>query len=208
MREPRRVWALSERCLVLCPRLSLSLPCFLRVLMILYMDKTLDEEYVLMIYWWFGGTELTFVNLVFGKTTSPQHFFVEERPTTSFPPALHEADNYTHAGHDQANKLVLFFLLGLGFKVLWQVQKTIINIDCIVPLNLIFFFLENSTLRALLYFVLLLLFPVLLFFFAILRFFLFYAINELLFAVWNITRGFPNHEINIGYSFQDDVAEN
>ena len=50
MREPRRVRALSERGLVLCPCLSRSLPCFLRVLMILYIDKTLDEEDVLMIF--------------------------------------------------------------------------------------------------------------------------------------------------------------
>ena len=61
--------------------------------MILYMEDTLDEEDVSMIFDELE-VELSFVNLVLVKTTSPQNFFVDERPTTSFSPALLKTDNY------------------------------------------------------------------------------------------------------------------
>ena len=56
----------------------------------LYMDDTIDEEEVLMTF----DDRLNFINLVLGKTTFPQNFFVDERPTTNFPPALRVTDNY------------------------------------------------------------------------------------------------------------------
>ena len=78
----------------------------------LYVDDTLDEEDFSMI---FDGTKLTFVNLVF--VTFPQYFVVDERPTTSFPPALQITDNYAR-GLCQANKIVFVFVLILGSKAL------------------------------------------------------------------------------------------
>ena len=56
----------------------------------LYMDDTIGEEEVLMVF----DDELNFVNLVLGKTTFPQNFAVDERPTTNFPPVLPVTDNY------------------------------------------------------------------------------------------------------------------
>ena len=50
----------------------------------LCMDDTLHEKDVLM----------NFANLALVKTTFPQNFVVDERPTKSFPPELHVTDNH------------------------------------------------------------------------------------------------------------------
>lgn len=48
----------------------------------------------------------------------PQNFVVDERPTTSFPPALNVTDNYACAPRlsKQPGVLVLVFVLVLGSK--------------------------------------------------------------------------------------------
>ena len=79
----------------------------------LYVDETLYEEDFSMI---FDGIKLTFLNLVFVRTTFPQNVVVDERPT-SFPPALQITDNYA-CGLCQANKIVFAFVLVLGSKAL------------------------------------------------------------------------------------------
>ena len=60
----------------------------------MYMNDTLDEEDVLVIVDGLDVKKLTFANLALVKTTLPQNFVVDERPTTSFPPAFHVTDNY------------------------------------------------------------------------------------------------------------------
>ena len=45
-------------------------------------------------FWWVASVKLTFANLALVKTTFPQNFVVNERPTTSFPPARLVTDNY------------------------------------------------------------------------------------------------------------------
>ena len=58
----------------------------------LHMDDTLDVEDVVTI---FDELEVqNLVKLVLVETSLSQSFVVNERPTTSFPPALHVRDNY------------------------------------------------------------------------------------------------------------------
>ena len=58
----------------------------------LHMDDTPDEEDVVTI---FDELEVqNLVKLVLVQTTFPQNFVVDERPTTSFPPALHVTGIY------------------------------------------------------------------------------------------------------------------
>ena len=45
-------------------------------------------------FWWVAYIKLTFANLALVKTTFPQNFVVDERTTTSFPPARIVTDNY------------------------------------------------------------------------------------------------------------------
>ena len=43
---------------------------------------------------WVGSTKFTFINLVIVETTFLQNFVVDQRPTTSFLPALRVTENY------------------------------------------------------------------------------------------------------------------
>ena len=61
-------------------------------IIMLCMDDTFHEDDVLMIF--DALEEITFVNLFLVKTTFPRHFVVEERPTTSFSPALPVTNSY------------------------------------------------------------------------------------------------------------------
>ena len=59
----------------------------------LCMDDTLHEDDILMIF--DAALEvITFLNLFLVKTTFSQNFVVEERPTTSFSPALPVTNSY------------------------------------------------------------------------------------------------------------------
>lgn len=79
-----------------------------------YMDATLVEEDIL----WVWSTKLTFVNLVSVKTTS-QSFVVDGQPKrVSRLPYMSRTT--THADHDQANRLLLIFVLFLGSKALFR----------------------------------------------------------------------------------------
>lgn len=79
-----------------------------------YMDATLVEEDIL----WVWSTKLTFVNLVFVKTTS-QSFVVDGQPKRVS--RLRYISRTTmHADHDQANRLLLIFVLFHGSKALFR----------------------------------------------------------------------------------------
>lgn len=55
--------------------------------------------------------------LLLVKTTFPKNSVVAERPTTSFPPALHVTDNYACGlCASITNKLILVFVVGLKSK--------------------------------------------------------------------------------------------
>ena len=55
-------------------------------------DDTLDEEHILMI---FDYLEVQNSPLWISFSRRPQNLIANERPTTSFPPALHVKDYYT-----------------------------------------------------------------------------------------------------------------
>lgn len=78
-----------------------------------YVDATLVEEDIL----WVWSTILTFVNLVFVKTS--QSFVVDGQPKR-VSRLRYMSRTTTHADHGQANRLLLIFVLFLGSKALFR----------------------------------------------------------------------------------------
>ena len=78
----------------------------------LYMDHTFDEEDTLMILQELEEQNSKCVTLVLAKLTFPKKIILNEQLTMSFPPLSYITDNLkSHANYDQANKLLLIFIL-------------------------------------------------------------------------------------------------
>ena len=84
------------------------------------MRDTLDEEDVLKISDEYK-TRVTYENLDLVKTTFPQSFVADERPTTTFP-RCYILRTTEHADYDQANELIVIFVLVLESKALYSLM--------------------------------------------------------------------------------------